>query len=107
MAPARSFRVHGKQGGMSSSLIGNASPVKVDIDWQQGGSSVDLRGQWVNDSDVSVRSRMGGNHIRLPRGVRIVGLPGRPLAAPTDDEISLPTLRITTSSAMGGQQITN
>jgi len=108
VAPARSFRVHGKQGGMSTSLIGNASPAVVDIYWRQGGSSVDLRGHWVNDSEVSVRSRMGGNHIQLPRGVRIEGLPGRrPLLAPSDEEVSLPTLRMSTSSAMGGQQITN
>jgi hypothetical protein len=108
VAPARSFRVHGKQGGMSTSLVGNASPPEVDIYWQQGGSSVDLRGQWVNDSDVSVRSRMGGSHIHLPRGVRIEGLPGRgPLLTPSDEEVSLPTLRMSTSSAMGGQQITN
>jgi hypothetical protein len=107
-APARSFRVHGKQGGMSTSLVGNASPAEVDIFWQQGGSSVDLRGQWVNDSDVSVRSRMGGNHIQLPRGVRIEGLPGRrPLMAPSDEEVSVPTLHMSISSAMGGQQISN
>ena len=106
--PVRSFRVHGKQGGMSTSRVGNASPAEVDIYWQQGGSSVDLRGQWLNDSDVSIRSRMGGNHIQLPRGVRIVGLPGRgPLMTPDDDEVSLPTLRISTSSQMGGQQISN
>ena len=108
VAPARSFRVHGKQGGMSTSLIGNASPAVVDIFWQQGGSSVDLRGQWVNDSDVSVRSRMGGSHIQLPRGVRIEGLPGRrPLMAPADEEVPVPTLRMSTSSSMGGQQISN
>ena len=108
VAPVRSFRVHGKQGGMSTSLIGNASPAEVDIFWQQGGSSVDLRGQWLNDSDVSVRSRMGGNHIHLPRGVRIEGLPGRgPLLAPSGEEVSLPTLRMSTSNFLGGQEITN
>jgi hypothetical protein len=106
--PVRSFRVHGKQGGMSTSMVGNASPTKVDIDWRQGGSSVDLRGQWMNDSDVSIRSRMGGSHIQLPRGVRIEGLPGRgPLLTPSDEEVALPTLRISTSSRMGGQQISN
>jgi hypothetical protein len=106
--PIRSFRVHGKQGGMSTSMIGNASPARVDIYWQQGGSAVDLRGQWLNDSDVSIRSRMGGSQIQLPRGVRIEGLPGRgPLLAPSDDEVPLPTLHMSTSSAMGGQQIRN
>ena len=106
--PIRSFRVHGKQGGMSARMVGNASPAEVDIFWRQGGSEVDLRGQWLNDSDVSIRSRMGGNHIQLPRGVRIDGLPGRgPLLAPSDDEVPLPTLRMSTSSQMGGQQISN
>jgi hypothetical protein len=106
--PARTLRVHGKQGGMSMSRIGNASPSEVDIFWQQGGSSVDLRGEWVNDSEVTVRSRMGGNRLQLPRGVRIEGLPGRGFGlGPTDQEVSVPTLRITTSSFMGGQSIQN
>lgn len=108
LAPLHSFRIHGKQGGMSTRMVGNASPEEVDIFWQQGGSQVDLRGQWVNDSALSIRSRMGGNHIQLPRGVRIEGLPGRgPLLAPSEDEVPVPTLHISTSSAMGGQQISN
>ena len=107
-APVHSFRVHGKQGGMSTRMLGNASPAEVDIFWQQGGSEVDLRGEWLNDSDVRIRSRMGGNHVQLPRGVRIEGLPGRgPLMAPSDEEVPLPTLHMSISSLMGGQQISN
>lgn len=107
-APLHSFRVHGKQGGMTTRMVGNASPAEVDIFWQQGGSAVDLRGQWLNDSDVSIRSRMGGNHVQLPRGVRIEGLPGRgPLLTPSDEEVPVPTLHMSISSLMGGQQISN
>jgi hypothetical protein len=63
---------------------------------------LDLRGEWRADAEISLRGGMGGAEVRLPPDVRVEGVPGRPLQAPSDDELKRPTLRFTSTSQMGG-----
>jgi hypothetical protein len=106
VAPVRSIRIRGRQGGLSALSLGEASPAELDVSWRMGGSVVDLNGRWRNDAEVRVRNLMGGATVVLPDGVRIEGLSGHaPLLAPADEELPPPTLRMSTSSFMGGLDV--
>ena len=104
--PVRRFTLRGKQGSLSARSLGNASPRELDFDHRMGGSLVDLRGLWLNDAEVRIRSKMGGSQIVLPKNVRIEGIGGRgALLAPREAEIPPPTLRMKVSSFLGGMSI--
>jgi len=106
VVPVRSIRIRGQQGGLNARSLGEASPAELDVSWRMGGSVVDLRGTWQNDAEVRVRNLMGGATVFLPDGVRIEGLPGHaPLLAPAGEELPPPTLRMSTSSFMGGLDV--
>jgi hypothetical protein len=80
-------------GGFVMSRLGNASPRILDVDARMGGMELDLRGQWITDSDVSIRFSMGGGAVRLPDGVRFEGLDRPGVALLEDQEIPPPTLK--------------
>ena len=103
--PVERFSMRGSMGGMQVSRLGNASPRKLDVEFDMGGLELDLRGLWLNDSDINIQSSMGGAVLRLPRDVTIVGLDFGGFRAPQDAEIPPPTLRFTTSTSMGELEI--
>jgi hypothetical protein len=89
------IELHGSMGAYRLLLIGNASPRRLLVDTRMSGLEVDLRGDWRNDSSVTLRSNRGGATLRLPPQVRTVGLdPGvqPPLG---DEETTRPTLTFT------------
>jgi len=88
-------------GGIKLSSLGNASPRLLKVDHSMGGLDLDLRGQWVQDANISITSSMGGGKVYLPRDVVIerVGA-GRPLLK-DDTEVKPPTLKLSVSSRMG------
>jgi hypothetical protein len=99
--PAERISLQGAMGGMNISRLGNASPRRLDVGLEMGGLSLDLRGQWLTDSDISISTSMGGTAVQLPRDVTIIGLDSGGLRIPKETEIPLPTLRFTTSVSNG------
>jgi hypothetical protein len=103
--PVERVSLKGSMGGMEISRLGNASPRQLDVDLQMGGMELDLRGEWVADARISLRTRMGGTVLRLPRRVRIEGLEGAPLQPPESTEIPLPVLRFDVTTHRGEIEI--
>jgi hypothetical protein len=97
--PMDRLTLNGSMGGFAALKLGNASPRTLDLDFSMGGGFLDLRGEWRNDSQISISASMGGGEVRLPRDVAIEGLeldkprPGSTL------ELPLPTLRFTVSKS--------
>ena len=95
--------LRGSMGGFEARRLGNASPRELDIDCSMGGAEVDLRGQWLQDSDIRIDVSMGGAEIRVPDDVTLEGVPERDTRLRSDDpEVGRPTLRFTVASGMGG-----
>ena len=92
-APMNRLSARASMGGFVMSRLGNASPRVLEVDARMGGMNLDLRGQWVTDSDVSIRFSMGGGAVRLPDGVRFEGLAQPGIALLENEEIPPPTLR--------------
>ena len=95
--PLKHLRIEGAMGGIVLRKLGNASPQSLTVDLSMGGMDIDLRGEWRNDSDVSLSQSMGGAALQLPHGVRVEGLEGRSTLTPAGDEVTLPTLRFEVS----------
>jgi hypothetical protein len=103
--PMESFRLRGTMGGVVLGRLGNASPRQLDLGVSMGGGHIDLRGQWVADSEITVKFSMGGGEIQLPRNVAITGLEIDRPAPDLGPEVSPPTLRFTASSDLGDFKI--
>ncbi|MCZ6746295.1 MAG: hypothetical protein O7C74_03645, partial [Acidobacteria bacterium] len=52
--PMEHLSISGSMGGFAALKLGNASPRILDLDFSMGGGFFDLRGEWRNDSRVSV-----------------------------------------------------
>lgn len=98
--PMERLSIRGSMGGFEVSSLGNASPRRLTVDYSMGGMDLDLRGQWVQDSEIVIRCSMGGGVVRLPRDVVIEGLDA-PFNIQPDSEVPPPTLRFSVSSSMG------
>ena len=97
--PMDSLTLHGTMGGANLEGIGNASPRKLDVDLRMGGMNLDLRGQWMQDSDIRIEWNMGGANVVLPANVAIEGVEGHEGVAP-GGEVPPPTLRFELSGKM-------
>jgi len=95
--PAESLSIHGSMGGAALMSLGNASPARLDVDFQMGGMHLDLRGRWTGDARIDIQHGMGGGNVKLPRNVNIRGLDAYEEEAPDPNR---PTLTFTTSSRM-------
>jgi len=103
--PMERLALHGSMGGMQVSRLGNASPRRLDVEFSMGGLELDLRGEWVTDSVITLNASMGGVVLRLPTDVVIEGLETDRIRLPEDREIDLPTLRFDATSSMGDVEI--
>lgn len=103
--PMQSLSIHFKQGGGAVEDIGNASPHHLDVGFSMGGGFVGLRGPWRNDADISLRQRMGGMSVQLPRNVIVRGIPRPGFEPPPDAEVPIPVLRLKTSKQYGDIEI--
>ncbi len=97
--------LHGSMGGFVASGLGNASPRRLEVDFSMGGMQLDLRGPWVADSEITIRTTQGGGVIRLPRDVEIVGLETSRTAIRGDAELPRPTLTFSVSNDRGELEI--
>ena len=89
------FGLKGELGGIFVDGLGNASPHRIDVEYAMGGMQLDLRGEWVNDSEISIRFGPGGGIVRVPDNVRVEGLV-KPLPGFSPPaEIPAPTLHFT------------
>ena len=104
--PVQIVRIRSSQGSLKTRSLGNASPRELTINSRLGRVSVDLRGRWLNDAEVLVRSVIGRTELTLPRDVRVEGLSGHGLiVGPQDLELPPPTLRVSVSRFMGGLSV--
>ncbi len=102
--PVETLKLRARQGGFTATNLGNASPRVLDINTGMGGSTVNLRGQWLRDADVRFHNFMGGSNLILPRNVRLVGIdfPNTVPLWPGDDELLPPTLRMSITKTLAG-----
>jgi hypothetical protein len=101
--PLEQLVIRGSMGGFEAGKLGNASPASLEVDINMGGADIDLRGLWLNDSEVSVRTRMGGGAIWLPDDVQVTGTQQRRARIETGgEEVPRPTIDLTYSASMGG-----
>lgn len=106
--PLQQLIIRGSMGGFEAAKLGNASPASLEVDVSMGGAEIDLRGLWLNDAEVSVRTRMGGGAIWLPDDVHVTGTQERRARIETGgEEVPRPTLDLTFSSSMGGIDVVN
>jgi hypothetical protein len=103
--PMESLAIRGTMGAFIASEVGNASPRRLDVDFSMGGMQLDLRGGWVTDSEITIRTSQGGGQVRLPRDVEIVGLETSRVGVRDAEETPRPTLTFTVSSSQGELEI--
>jgi hypothetical protein len=107
VAPVEVARIRGGQGSLRTRSLGNASPGELEVDFGMGRASVDLRGHWLSDANVRVRSTMGRAEVLVPGDVGVEGLGDRgPIVVHRDLELRPPTLTISASGFLGGLRIT-
>jgi hypothetical protein len=106
-APMERMTFSGSMGGIAISSLGNASPRSLDVDFKMGGLVLDLRGRWLQDSDITIEGRMGGGVVQLPRDVLIEGLDAGRIESGESPEIKPPTLRFSTKIEQGELDIVN
>jgi len=97
-APMEELKIEISMGAIEADSLGNASPAVLEVGFSMGGAEIDLRGQWVQDSQISIDHRMGGGIVRLPDNVLIEGLDRGGLRVEPQAEIKLPTLTFSVSS---------
>jgi hypothetical protein len=103
--PMESLVIRGSMGGFVAAGLGEASPRRLDVECRMGGMELDLRGNWVVDSEISIRTSQGGASVRLPRDVEIVGLDTDRVALRGDEESPRPTLTFSVSADQGNLEI--
>jgi len=91
--PMERLGLEASMGGLVAESLGNASPRELTVGLHIGGMSLDLDGEWITDSDISISLRMGGGRVELPRNVLIEGLDDRGIGTMERPEIAPPTLR--------------
>jgi len=101
--PLERLSIHAAMGGLAAAHLGNASPRRLDLDLAMGGTSLDLRGAWVRDAEISIDTRMSGLAVRLPRDVAIVGLENQGFAPAAVPELPPATLRFTVKTDGRGE----
>jgi hypothetical protein len=105
--PMERLRFEGSMGGLIIDRVGNASPREIDIDFKMAGVEMDLNGEWLQDSDITINGRMAGASIVVPNNVIVEGLASGGIPAGQEPEIKPPTLRFETSIEMGEIEITD
>jgi len=99
--PMESLKIRSVMGGALLNRIGNASPRRLDVNYNMGGIDMDLGGLWLRDAEINIIGRMGGGAVHLPEGVTIEGLDHGNIEAPMEPELKRPTLKFSVSSRMG------
>jgi hypothetical protein len=102
--PMQRMELRGSMGGLVAEKVGNASPRNLLVDYRMGGMELNLKGQWLQDSEIEIRFRMGGGDVILPDNARVEGIPDRGVGTLRETEVPLPTLRFSATSDMGDLQ---
>jgi hypothetical protein len=103
--PMERLSFDGSMSGFILDRIGNASPRRIDIEFGMAGVELDLNGQWLQDSDITINGRMAGAVLQIPKDVLVEGLSRGGIPAGQEPEIKPPTLRFETSIEMGEIEI--
>ena len=73
--PAESVTIRANMGGMVLLEVGNASPAVLDVNYRFGGLTLDMTGDWRQDSHIKLEGRAGGATVLVPRSVHVEGAP--------------------------------
>lgn len=103
--PMEKLVIRGSMGGFVASGLGNASPRRLEVDFNMGGMQLDLRGEWVVDSEITIRMKQGGGRLQLPRDVEIVGLQTTRTDLREQAELPRPTLTFSVTNDRGELEI--
>lgn len=98
--PMRRLAMNGSMSAVISAGLGNASPARLDIDCSMGGLVLDMRGNWRQDSEITVRVRQSGGEIQLPEDMPVEGLDTFDLGTMRKSETPRPTLRFSPDSRL-------
>jgi hypothetical protein len=90
--PMERLAIDVSMGGGQMTMIGNASPAILDVEFSMGGAELDLRGQWVQDAMITIDTKMSGALVRLPRDVLIEGIDREGLTVEENAETRPPKL---------------
>ncbi len=72
--PMESLQVAAHMGGFAIERLGNASPRRFDLELRMSGGDLDLRGEWVTDSQIGLTWKRGGLSVNLPYDTGVEGL---------------------------------
>lgn len=101
--PIDALDIRSRMGRMVLRSPGNASPKRLRVHHGIGPAYVDLDGAWSRDADVDFQVAFGTGKLRLPEGLNVVRLDADSSTPihPTDEELSPPTIRVSTHFDMG------
>ncbi len=105
--PMARFAIDAGVGELRVHDLGNASPAQVEIEHNIGEVSIDLDGQWMRDSEISVRCGIGECGVDVPRHVALdldavrvtLGEASSPRDRPVEE--GMPTLHLHVSASIG------
>ena len=103
LARPERIKIHGGRGGVMLRSLAVASPRLIDIDFKMGGAQLDLRGQWIADSEIKIDTSLSDMVLRLPRQARIEGLETAPRLDLDTLEQAPPTLRFDITTGTRGK----
>lgn len=112
--PMERFKLDASMGELQVRGLGNASPGEVSVEHSMGEMRLDLRGDWITDSNVQASCSMGECRVTVPRDVaveldrahvslgekQVLGLRNLPASGE-----GVPTLHLSVSQSMGELRI--
>ena len=106
--PGEFFMFEGRMGALNIDRLGNASPREVDVRFRMGEASLELEGEWLNDSVIKMKCSMGECGARVPSDVFVeldadAVMGGRNVRLPDQTLVpeGAPTLSLDLTASMG------
>lgn len=109
------FEVGGSIGALRVADLGNASPIRAEVEHRIGEAEIDLNGSWTGDAELVFDVGIGESRVRVPDDVHVdversgVGLGEEVVRPPKPaDDLSdaAPRLKIRLSGGIGEVRIT-
>lgn len=100
--PPERIRIRGSKGALFVHSLGDASPRHLEIDFSMGEAQLDLRGDWVADSQVTLDIGLSDVLLRLPRQAVIEGLETTRVRSFETREIDAPKLSFAVTRGVRG-----
>ncbi len=102
-SPVERFTLLGSKGAVFLHNMDRVSPAQLDIDFRMGEAQLDLRGRWLQDTEIKLTTGLSDVILRLPQDAIIEGLDTTGHVISPNVEIALPTLRFEVSQGRRGK----